>query len=281
MKNKQHQHINLLFRPYSTALAYFSVALGMFIGSWSLRSQAAETLSVPARPAPFVYLREIDPTIIQDIRYAGADNFTGRPVPGYDAAECLLLRPVAEALARVQKHIRAQSLSLKVYDCYRPERAVRAFVAWAETLDDDGVSKRFYPNVNRSDLLLLHYIAGQSGHSRGNAVDLTLVELPEPPVQNSGRTRDYAPCNASAGARTPDTSVDMGTGFDCFDTMSYTSTKSISTAQHRWRERLLAAMARESFANYAKEWWHYSFSLDHAAESFDMPIAPLQSFPQK
>src|SRR5262249_2536439 len=82
-----------------------------------------------ALPAGFVYLRAVDPTIAQDIRYAGADNFVGRPLPGYEAAECILRRDVAAALKRVQADLAASGLSLKVYDCYRPARAVRAMAA--------------------------------------------------------------------------------------------------------------------------------------------------------
>src|SRR6185503_21318124 len=84
----------------------------------------------PPLPAPLVYLRDVDATILQDMRYATADNFTGRRVTGYDAPECVLLNGVAQALARVQKDLASSGLSLMLYDCYRPERAVRAFVAW-------------------------------------------------------------------------------------------------------------------------------------------------------
>src|SRR6266581_3707137 len=84
-----------------------------------------------ALPPGFVHLRAIDPTIAQDIRYAGSDNFVGRPLPGYEAAECILRQEVAAALKRVQADLAAAGLSLKVYDCYRPARAVRAMAAWA------------------------------------------------------------------------------------------------------------------------------------------------------
>src|SRR5262245_45143090 len=97
-------------------------------------------LPMPARgeemPKDFVYLRDVDPSITQDMRYAESGNFTGRPVDGYDAGECVLLRQAADALKKVQAAVRTQGLSLKVYDCYRPARAVTAFVAWAEEPDD-------------------------------------------------------------------------------------------------------------------------------------------------
>ncbi len=99
-------------------------------------------------PPGFVYLRDIDPSIAQDMRYAGSDNFTGHPLPGYGAPECVLRRDVAQALARVQADLAKQALGLKVYDCYRPTRAVRAFARWARQ-SDDGTTKRFYPKMEK------------------------------------------------------------------------------------------------------------------------------------
>ena len=117
-------------------------------------------------PQDFVYLRDIDPTILQDMRYAGRDNFTGAPVPGYDAPECVLVRPAAEALAAVQADLRAKGLTLKVYDCYRPARAVAAFVDWAKEPDDPAAKTTYYPNLPKA-ALFPDYIATRSGHSRG------------------------------------------------------------------------------------------------------------------
>ena len=126
-------------------------------------------------PKDFVYLRDIDPTIQQDIRYAGATNFTGAPVPGYDAPECVLLRPAAEALKAVQADPH-QRVHAQVYDCYRPTRAVASFVDWAKTPDDPKAKMVYYPNLKKSDLFP-DYIATRSGHSRGATIDLTFVPL--------------------------------------------------------------------------------------------------------
>src|SRR5665811_452923 len=102
-------------------------------------------------PAGFVYLRDVDPSIAQDMRYAGSDNFTGHPLPGYGAGECVLRRDVAQALAQVQADLVRENLSLKVYDFYRPTRAVRAFMRWVQGADD-GATKRFYPALEKRDL---------------------------------------------------------------------------------------------------------------------------------
>jgi D-alanyl-D-alanine dipeptidase len=236
----------------------------------------AEALPKPSPlPQALVYLRDTDASILQDMRYAGPDNFTGRRLPGYEAGECVLLREAAEALARVQRALLPRGLSLKVYDCYRPRRAVRAFVAWVEGAVDpfaDPRLKRFHPNIDRSRLIVEGYVAAVSHHSRGDAVDLTLVELLENPAVPFSRQAAYGPCTGPAGARAPDNGVDMGTGFDCFDPLSHTAASDITAAQARWRRTLVEAMARQGFRNYRKEWWHFTFVPARAARSFNAPI---------
>jgi zinc D-Ala-D-Ala dipeptidase len=241
------------------------------------RFAAEEPLA--ALPNPLVYLRDIDPSILQDVRYAGPDNFTGRPVPGYDAAECVLLREAAEALARVQRALLARGLSLMVYDCYRPKSAVRSFVAWVkegETVPADPLLNRFHPNIQRDQLITEGYVASVSHHSRGDTVDLTLVELPVRPSAPFDRNAAYGPCTGPARARAPDTSVDMGTGYDCFDPRSHTAATGLSGAQARWRQTLVEAMAREGFRNYHKEWWHFTLATVRAPRAFNVPIVPRE-----
>src|SRR6266705_3190328 len=113
-------------------------------------------------PAGLVYLRDLDPTIAQDIRYAGSDNFVGRPLPGYDAAECILRRDAAAALRQVQADLAAAGLALKVYDCYRPTRAVRAMAQWASDGRPGGASKRFFPKLQKDTLFARGYVATRS-----------------------------------------------------------------------------------------------------------------------
>ena len=227
-------------------------------------------------PEPLVYLRDIDPTILQDMRYAGTDNFTGRRVPGYGAPECVLLREAAEALSRVQQALAPRKLSLKVYDCYRPRRAVRSFVEWveAETGVSDPLLKRFHPRIERGQLISLGYVSAMSHHSRGDTVDLTLVELPAKTAPPFKRDATYGACTGPAEGRAPDASVDMGTGFDCFDPLSHTNAAGISPAQRRWREILVEAMAEQGFRNYFREWWHFTLARTHPGRSFNVPITP-------
>ena len=224
-------------------------------------------------PEGFVYLRDVAPGIVQDMRYAGVDNFTGRPLSGYDAAECVLRRDVAEALRSVQADLARENLSLKVYDCYRPTRAVAAFARWAQAGEDNGATKRFYPTLEKRSLFALGYIAAHSRHSTGTAVDLTLLRLGAPPAPAFDRNAAYGGCTAPAAERAPDNSLDMGTVFDCFDDKSHTGNAAISPEQKRWRAKLTAAMRARGFHNYFREWWHFSFG-PRPAQVYDFAIAP-------
>jgi D-alanyl-D-alanine dipeptidase len=221
-------------------------------------------------PAGFVYLREVAPAVQQDMRYATANNFTGRPLPGYAAGECVLRREAAAALARVAADLARRRLALKVYDCYRPRRAVAAFWRWAHDGKGDG-DARFYPNLDKGALFRLGYIAARSKHSTGTAVDLTLVPLDSaiPPVDPRA---PYGACTAPAVARAPDNSLDMGTGFDCFDAKAHTHAPGLTPAQRGARETLRAAMGAHGFRNYFREWWHYDYAA--GGDAYDFPIEP-------
>jgi D-alanyl-D-alanine dipeptidase len=236
---------------------------------------AGSVLQVRAQPLPggFVYLAEIDPSIIQDIRYAGSNNFVGRKLAGYDAAECVVKREVGLRLKAVQHELAPRKLSLKMFDCYRPARAVADMVAWAGNGKETVAEHRYNPAFSKADLFRLGYIAAHSGHSTGTAVDLTLVDLT---ANNSARfdpRKDYADCTGPEAARAPEGSIDMGTGYDCSDAKAHTAATTIAPAQRRWRNLLVAVMARQGFVNYSKEWWH--FSLPGAGGSaYDFPIQP-------
>lgn len=223
-------------------------------------------------PADFVYLRDIDPTILQDIRYAGSNNFVGRPLRGYDAAECVVKREVGVLLKSVQEELALQGLSLKMFDCYRPARASADMVAWSRDGRETPAQKRYNPAFNKADLFRLGYIASRSGHSTGAALDLTLVDLKADNSAVFDPARNYGDCTASVNLRAPDGSIDMGTGYDCSDVKSHTRSASITAAQRKWREKLVQVMARRGFVNYSKEWWH--FSLPGAGRpAYDFPIA--------
>jgi D-alanyl-D-alanine dipeptidase len=221
-------------------------------------------------PKDFVYLADVDPTIAQDMRYAGSDNFTSHSVPGYDAPECVLVRQAAEALKRVQAAVRAKGLTLKVYDCYRPARAVASFVDWSKTPDDPKVKAVYYPNLPKS-ALFPDYIATHSSHSRGATMDLTLVPLS--PSGSDGESN--GPCTAPQTKRAPDGSLAMGTTFDCFDPKANTAAPGLTEEEHANRATLIDAMTAEGFQNYPKEWWHFTLEGEPYPDTiFDFPIEP-------
>jgi D-alanyl-D-alanine dipeptidase len=190
------------------------------------------------------------PDIAIDLRYAGSDNFVGQRIDGYHAARCYLLEPVARALQRVELRLRERDLRVKLYDCYRPARAVRHFVEWAGDVADQRTKPTYYPNLDKS-ALLGDYIAPVSGHSRAATVDLGLMRC------GGGSCVD----------------LDMGTGFDHFDLRAHTDSPAISPAQRRNRQQLREAMEQGGFRNYPLEWWHYTFTPEPAPDTFhDVPV---------
>jgi D-alanyl-D-alanine dipeptidase len=200
------------------------------------------------RPPSFVDAATVVPGLVADMRYAGAHNFVGRPIDGYEAAHCLLTQAAAAALAEVARDLSARGLVIKVFDCYRPERAVMNFVRWARDLGDTAGKAEFYPDVDKRTLFRDGYIASRSGHSRGSTMDLTL-------------------------AKADGSELDMGTHFDFFSPKSWTDDTSISAEQHANRMVLATAMRRRGFRGYDKEWWHFTLRNEPFPDTyFDFPV---------
>jgi D-alanyl-D-alanine dipeptidase len=207
-------------------------------------AQARPRVQVPVNTQPLpvagraaadsllVDVRQLDQTIQVDVRYATANNFTGAPLPGYEAPRVLLRREAARALARVQARLRTGGLGLVVFDGYRPVRATAAMVAWAR-------------RTGRGDLIANGYIASRSRHNLGIAVDLALVDQ-------------------VSGAR-----PDMGTPYDTFSEAAHTANAEGRVL--RFRRVLVRAMESEGFANYEKEWWHFTYPVPGAVP-FDEAI---------
>lgn len=224
-------------------------------------------------PQGFVDLSDVDRTILLDIRYHTDHNFVGRRIEGYDAPRCLLTAQAAQALHQAQAAARIKNLSLKVYDCYRPLRAGEDFKRWATTSQAD-MKAEFYPALSKSDVLRDGYVANnRSPHSRGSTVDLTLVALPPPPQRPFVKGEPLVSCTATAAQRFPDNTIDMGTGYDCFDARSHTTDPRITGAAKQNRLTLRQLMADVGFRNNPGEWWHYSLIADpFPATYFDLPI---------
>ncbi|WP_256107472.1 M15 family metallopeptidase [Streptomyces sp. ODS05-4] len=237
------------------------------------RPGAGDATAGPGAPAGFTALASVDPTIRQDVRYATGRSFVGVPVDGYAEPVCLLTRVAARALRGVQRGLLRTGLSLKVYDCYRPQRAVDHFVRWAGDPLDQRTKGEFYPRVAKSRLFAEGWIAERSGHSRGSTVDVSLVELPAG-AGRAGSARPGAPCFAPQAERSPDDSVDMGTGFDCFDPLARTADPRVGPGQRENRRKLVAAMEAAGFVNLPQEWWHFTYAAEpYPGTFFDFPVS--------
>ena len=200
----------------------------------SLASAAFAQSNSEQRPDSFVDAASVAPGLFVEARYAGAHNFVGRPIEGYDKPICYLTKPAAAALAQVVADLEPRGLTIKVFDCYRPERAVAHFARWARNLGDVKMKSEFYPQVDKSTLFRDGYIAARSGHSRGSTADLTLAR------------------------RTGGKELDMGTPFDFFSPLSWPSDTSVSAEAQANRALLAQAMRRRGFSGYDKEWWHFT-----------------------
>src|SRR4051812_29385379 len=195
--------------------------------------RSAGSVNTPALPVAtdaaadtlLVDLHTLDSTFRVDARYSSSNNFTGKPLPGYQARRVLLRREAATALARVQARLRSQGLGLVIYDGYRPVRATLAMVGWAR-------------RTGRMDLLNQGYIASRSRHNLGLAVDLSLAEL---------RTG---------------VELDMGTPFDTFTEAAHTANAEGRVLRNR--QILVQAMKSEGFTNYDQEWWHFTYPVEGA-----------------
>lgn len=224
----------------------------LFALACPLAVAAAVSPAKTAAQAGLVDIRSLVPDIGEDIKYAGSDNFLGRPAAGYLTARCLLQRPAAEALARIERELRAQHLRLHIWDCYRPARAVADFVRWTREPADPRSRQKHYPTLDKSQLLG-EYIAAVSGHSRGYTVDLTLQRCSD----NNARCQ----------------SLDMGTDFDFFGPAANTDDSGLTPEQRANRQRLVKAMAGGGFDNYPMEWWHYTLQSEPTPHVvYDVPI---------
>jgi len=217
----------------------------------------APALAGSALPKGFVYLRDIDPTIVQDIRYAGSHNFVGRPIRGYLAAECVLSVSAANALEAVQRKLAEKKLSLIVWDCYRPKRAVDDFLQWSKDPTHSEMKAEFYPRTDKQKLFALGYLAKPSAHSRGSTVDLGIVPAASSSARPPDPSQSLKACTSPAGERFEDGTIDFGTGYDCLDVLGNTSNASVGSVALHNRQTLRSYMRGAGFRPYAREWWHF------------------------
>jgi D-alanyl-D-alanine dipeptidase len=216
---------------------------------------AASPAAASDLPAGFVRLTDVAPRIAADIRYATPFNFTAAPVPGYRTGACILTRQAADALARAEAILAADGFGLKVMDCYRPARAVAAFVAWAERGGGSQLAIAFHPDIPQERLIAEGFIARRSAHSRGSTVDVTLIDRSAPSMSKPVLA---GACDGPFDHRHLESTLDLGTTFDCFSARAATGFEGLPAAARRNRERLVSAMEQAGFRNYPREWWHFT-----------------------
>lgn len=241
------------------------LAVALLLGGPQSSASAAPESVDPHDSSGFVVLSDVVPDIIQEIRYFSTYNFVGDRIDGYNEPMALMTREAALALKAVSDELKAKGYRLKIYDAYRPQRAVTNFVKWAENLNDKRMKDYFYPEVEKNRLFAEGYIAAKSGHSRGSTVDLTLFDM------------------------TTGKEVDMGGTFDYFGLLSHPDYKGNLTDQQRKNRWILReAMLRHGFKPLAEEWWHFTLRDEPYPDTyFDFPMQrlpqsnlPVQASPQ-
>ena len=202
------------------------------------------------RPPDFVALQDLTPDIACDLRYFSCNNFMGVPLDGYESEQMLMTRAAAEAVMAIAEGLRSTPYGLKLFDAYRPRRAVRHILRWAKSEKDNAELKTaYYPRIPKQELMARGYLVEDSAHSRGSTVDLTLIR------------------------RSTGEELDMGTPFDFFDELSWPATTDISKEQYANRMRLRKLMSDHGFVPLETEWWHFTLKDEPYPDTgFDFPI---------
>jgi len=198
----------------------------------------------------FVLLADYIPSVIQEIRYYSTFNFIGDRIDGYEEPCAVITKEAARALREVSNQMIVKGYRLKIFDAYRPARAVKHFVLWGIEDLDLRMKPYFYPDLEKQELFRQGYIAKQSSHNRGSTVDLTLFDM------KTGQE------------------LDMGSPFDLFSEISHPDNKSVTTEQYNNRMLLQNAMTRSGFVPIGCEWWHFTLADEPYPETyFDFPVS--------
>ena len=207
----------------------------------------------------FVLLTDVVPDAILEIRYYSTYTFIGRRIPGYEEPLAILTREAADSLKKVSDELMAQGYRLKIFDAYRPQKAVDYFMEWAQNMGDTLMKPYFYPELDKSILVPQEYIAEKSGHTRGSTVDLTLFDMAKEKEVDMGCTYDYFGL-----ASHPDVQPGQPVG----------AYQPINQEQYDNRMILQKAMLAHGFKAYDCEWWHFTLANEPFPDTyFTFPIA--------
>ena len=207
-------------------------------------------LNAQKLPKNFVYLEDIVPSIRIELRYFSNNNFIGKPIDGYNSNSLIITEETAKSLKKIQQELLQKELSLKIFDGYRPQKAVDHFVRWVQVLKDTLMKAQYYPKVKKNNLLKNGYIAERSGHSRGSTIDLTIIS------NKTGKA------------------LDMGSAYDFFGIQSHPLYQNISKKQKNNRMLLRNTMLNHGFTPYENEWWHFTLKKEPFPNTyFTFPIS--------
>lgn len=234
----------------------------LMISCRSINEQATTTKTVDS--SQFVMLTDAVPDAILEIRYFGTYNFVGKRIDGYEQPTALLTRQAADSLRAVSDDVMRLGYRLKIYDAYRPQKAVDHFVRWATAVEDTLMKRYFYPNLDKSVLFEQDYIAEKSGHTRGSTVDLTLFDMATEKELDMGGTFDWFGHESH-----PDFGGNPETGV-------YMPNDSITAEQFAHRMILRNAMLRHGFKALDSEWWHFTLKNEPFPDTyFTFPVREL------
>lgn len=229
----------------------------------SCEKKSAKSVS-PADNSQFVNITDVIPDVILEIRYFGTYNFVGTRIDGYEAPTALLTRQAADSLKAVSDDLKRMGFRLKIYDAYRPQKAVDHFVRWAKDVNDTVMKRYFYPDLDKSMLFPQKYIIERSGHTRGSTLDLTLFDMDKEKEADMGGTFDWFGKESH-----PDFCGNP-------DTFEYQPSDSLTAEQFNNRMILRRAMMRHGFKPLHTEWWHFTLENEPFPDTyFTFPVAPL------
>ena len=204
-------------------------------------------------PESFIDLKKVVPNLIVDLRYSTTNNFMGKPIDGYITKRAIGTIEMADKLKIAQKTFNSYGLGIKIFDAYRPQKAVNHFIRWSK-IEEDTINKtKYYPELKKKLLFELGFIAKKSGHSRGSTIDLTLVYLEG---NNKGKE------------------VDMGSKWDFFGDISNYNYPHLSKKQKYYRKLLRETLLSSGFIPYEKEWWHFTLNKEPFPKTYFNFIVP-------
>ena len=231
---------------------------------------ACRTMSEDRAPKGFVHLTDAVPDAILEIRYYSTYNFVGDRIDGYEKPTALLTKEAANALKAVSDDLKKQGYRLKIYDAYRPQRAVTHFMRWAKNIPDTRMKAYFYPDLDKSVLFAQGYIAEKSGHSRGSTVDPTLFDMKTGKEVDMGGTFDWFGRESHPDwGGNPEKGQYTGT----YPGKAPAAGRRINAVQFRNRMLLRKAMMRRGFKPIDEEWWHFTLANEPYPNTyFDHPV---------